>query len=121
MNTGISSLRRSSRRSVSSRLRQMASQPEATTENPLFYHVLPVRPERFHIRGQGIGGNRLAQLGKQRQVIVQVVDGVEPRAEDLVRALQVGEVGTAESAAGVARAVRIERGEVGAVTGVADL
>src|SRR5437762_10097490 len=109
MNTGISSLRVRAR-----------GEP-GTGTSPLVYHAGAVSLERLGIAGERPGGDRLAQLGKQGQVIVQVVDCRQPRAEDLIGALQVMQIGAAEMAAGVARAARIERRGIGAVAGVTDL
>ena len=44
----------------------------------------PVGREARDVTGKPTGCDRLAQLGHQRQVIVQVVDRREPRAEDFV-------------------------------------
>src|SRR5580658_8561235 len=57
----------------------------------------------------GDGG---AQRAHEAQVEVQVVDGVEPRAENLVTAVEVPQVGAAEVAAGIAAAGRIDGLEV---------
>ena len=66
-------------------------------------------------RGQRPGSDRVAQAGHQRQVIVQVVDRGELRAEDLVHPLQVMQVAAREIAACVAAARRVERRRVRAV------
>src|SRR5215471_1746903 len=109
MNTGDSSLRRAGR------VRRISA------ESQLFYHARAVRPEPLHIGGECPASDRLAQLREQREVIVQVVNSVEPRAEDLVRALQVMQVSAAEVAAGIAVAAFVERREVVAIARVTDL
>jgi hypothetical protein len=63
----------------------------------------------------------VAQLAHQRLVVVQVVQGVQARAEDLVRLLQVVQVGAREVPAGVAGAGFVERARVVAPARVADL
>src|SRR5438034_9348437 len=77
--------------------------------NRLFYHARALTLERLRIRGECAGGNRLPELREQREIVVQVMDGIEPRAEDLVDALQMMQVRAAEAAAGVARAAGVER------------
>src|SRR5712691_3361812 len=76
-------------------------------------------------RDYGIGKlplcNRVAQLAHERLVVVQVVQGIEPRAEDLVHPLQVMQVAAREMGAGVAGAGAVQRPRVVAVAGVADL
>ena len=47
------------------------------------------------VRRQGVRRDRRAQPGHQLEVVVQVVDRGEARAEDLVHALQVMQVGAA--------------------------
>src|SRR2546421_1974490 len=93
----------------------------ARRTNPLFYHARAVTLERLRIGGECAGGDRLPELREQREVVVQVMDSVEPRAENLVDALQMMQVRAAEAAAGVAGAGRVERIRVGAMAGVADL
>src|SRR6185295_4296510 len=62
-----------------------------------------------------------AQPAHELEVVMQVVDGVEARAEDLVAAIEMAQVGAREIATGVAGAGRIERPRVGVVGGVADV
>src|SRR5438093_764094 len=71
--------------------------------------------------GPSIGVDRGAQAGHQRKVIVQIVDRREPRAEDLVRALQMMQIAARELAACVARAGLIDRRGIAPVARVADL
>src|SRR5438128_9900442 len=52
---------------------------------------------------------------------MQVVQGVEPRAENLVDLLQMMQVAAREMRAGVTPAAFIERSRVVAIAGVADL
>src|SRR5258705_2823331 len=56
----------------------------------------PGFPARLAKCGQGVGEFSLrdcvAQLAHERLVVVQVVEGIEPRAEDLVHLLQVMQV-----------------------------
>src|SRR5262244_662372 len=63
----------------------------------------------------------LAQLAHESLVVVQVVQGVEPRAEDLVDLLQMVQVAPGKTRAGVAAAGLVERPRVVAVARVADL
>src|SRR5512145_2797001 len=46
-------------------------------------------------------GDRLPQVRHELQVEVQVVDGIEPRGQDLARLVEMAQVGTAVVAAGV--------------------
>src|SRR5688572_22448380 len=62
-----------------------------------------------------------ADAPHELQVVVQVVDGVEPRAEDFVASVEVAQVGAGEIAAGVAGAGGIERAGIRLVSGVADV
>src|SRR6185503_6195909 len=83
---------------------------------------LPAVPlERSGVSRQRVVADRLPQFGGERQIVMQVVNGVEPRPEDFIRSLQMMKVGSAEVAAGVAVAALIERIRVGAVAGVAYL
>src|SRR5580765_3158333 len=61
------------------------------------------------------------QLAHQLVVIVEVVQGIEPRAQYFVHALQVMKIGAREMATGVAAAVRVEGIEVGPVARVPQL
>src|SRR5262245_56440841 len=87
--------------------------------------VLSRRSARCHEPFGGVleppGFDPLAQLAHQAEVVVQVVHRIEPRAEDLVRFLQVVQVRAAEVAAAVAPAGFVERPRVVAPTRVADL
>src|SRR6185312_6411581 len=65
--------------------------------------------------------NRPPDRAHQIQVEVQVVDGVQTRAEDLVAAVEVAEVGAAVVPAGVAGAIRVDWTQVGLVHAVADV
>src|SRR5437899_1987879 len=80
---------------------------------------------RLAKRDYGVGKlsfcDRAAQLAHERLVVVQVVQGIEPRAEDLVHLLQVMQVAAREMCAGVAGAGAVQRPRVVAVAGVADL
>ena len=71
--------------------------------------------------GERGGLDRRAQRPHQLLVVVQVVQRVQARAEDLVRFLQVVEIGAREMAAGVAGALRVERARVVAMARIADL
>src|SRR2546426_7785019 len=93
----------------------------ARRTNPLFYHARAVTLERLRIGGECAGGDRLPELREQREVVVQVMDGIEPRAEDLVDALQMMQVRATEAATGVAGAARVKRVRVCAMAGIADL
>src|SRR4051812_39999230 len=68
----------------------------------------PVGVEGAAPCGESTGLDRLPHLLREVEVEKQVVDGVEPRAEDLVRAMQVVQVGAREVAACVAAAGGIE-------------
>src|SRR5215467_5380360 len=65
--------------------------------------------------------DRLAQLAHEGLVVVQVVQGIEARAQDLVDLLQMVQVAPGETRAGVAAAGLVERPRVVAVARVADL
>src|SRR6266513_3714211 len=65
--------------------------------------------------------DRRAQLAHQLLVVVEVVKRVEPGAQNLVRLLQVMEVGAREMPAGVAGAALVQGGGVVTVARVADL
>ena len=54
--------------------------------------------------GECAGCDGVAQVAHQLLVIVQVVDGGQPRAEDLVKAVEVVQIAPGEIAAGVAGA-----------------
>src|SRR5713101_4189950 len=101
--------------------RQVSASRAARRTNQLFYHAAAVALEGLRIGGERPAGDRLPQLCEQRKVIVQVVYGIEPRAQDFIDALQMMQVRAAEVAAGVAGAGRVERIRVGAMAGVADL
>src|SRR5262249_34727154 len=72
-------------------------------------------------RVEGTRGDCAAQGAHQPDVVVQVVDGVEPRAQDLVTTVEMAQVGAAEVAAGIAVAVGVDRREVGGEATVADV
>ena len=59
--------------------------------NSSFYHASAVAPERVRPVSEAIGGDRFADSGGEPQVIVEIVDRVEPGTEDLVYALQKGD------------------------------
>src|SRR6476620_8140156 len=83
---------------------------------------LPAVPlERSGVSPQRVIADSLPQFGGERQIVMQVVNGVEPRPEDFIRSLQMMKVRSAEVAAGVAVAALIERIRVAAVAGVAYL
>src|SRR5499427_6020691 len=63
----------------------------------------------------------LAQLAHEGLVVMQVVQGIEPRAQDLVDLLEMVQVGPGEMGAGVATTGLVERLRVVAVARVADL
>src|ERR1700694_886562 len=63
-------------------------------------------PDRQIARGDGG-----AQRAHEPNVEVQVVDGVEPRAQDLVAAVEMAQVGTTVVAAGVTVAGGVDRRE----------
>ena len=65
--------------------------------------------------------DRRAQVAHEGLVVVQVVDGIESCPEDFVHPLQMVQVGPGEVRAGVARAGRVGRAQVGAVAAVAQL
>src|SRR6266704_1156654 len=75
----------------------------------------------FGVIGEFTLGDGVAQFPHQRLVVVQVVQGVEPRAENLVDLLQVMQVAAREMRARVASAALIERARIVAIAGVADL
>src|SRR6266704_2480430 len=75
----------------------------------------------FGVIGEFTLGDGVAQLPHQRLVVMQVVQGVEPRAENLVDLLQVMQVAAREMRARVAPAALIERVRIVAIAGVADL
>src|SRR5674476_1151623 len=65
--------------------------------------------------------DRCADFTHQLLVVMQVVDGVEARAEYLVEAVQMVQVSTGEVAAGVAGALPVQRAQVQPVLRVLDL
>src|SRR5438445_12789372 len=67
------------------------------------------------------GIDRRAHLAHQLQVIVQVVDGVQARAQDLAAAVQMVQVSAREVAAGVTIAGLVERLFVVLVACILDL
>src|ERR1041385_4916414 len=70
------------------------------------------RRAREELAREGLEGLRLdrrAHLAHQLLVVMQVVDRVQARGEDLAAAIQVVQVGAGIIAAGVAGAARIER------------
>src|SRR5690606_9788411 len=71
--------------------------------------------EALYVGREGAGGDGLAQLGRQRLVVAQVVHRVEHAGEDFAGAVQVVQVGTTEVTAGVAVAAWVERPGVGLV------
>src|SRR5689334_8855596 len=71
--------------------------------------------------GQPACFNRAAQTVHQLLVVVEVVQRVQPCAEDLIHALEMVQVGAREVAAGVARAFLVERFDLVAVTRVPQL
>src|SRR5579863_10571368 len=71
--------------------------------------------------GQPTCPDGAAQRAQQLQVIVQVVDRVQPRAQDLVAAIQMAQVGTAVIATGITLTHRINRSQVLLVSAVADV
>src|SRR3569623_2755775 len=73
-----------------------------------------------HIELDAARGDGLAQLAHQGLKVVQIVYGVEARAEDLVALIEVALFGTTVVTAGVAATVFIERTRVVALARVAD-
>src|SRR5215207_8783961 len=67
------------------------------------------------------GCNGLAQGAHQLQVKMQVVDGVEPRAQDFVAAVEVAKVGAREILARIAAAFRVHWREIVLMHAVADV
>src|SRR5690606_18839038 len=71
--------------------------------------------------GEGSRGDRLAHAGHQPLVVPQVVQGAQDRAQHLVAAVQVAQVGTAEAAGtGRAAAALLDRAGVALEFRVAD-
>src|SRR6185312_17111355 len=87
---------------------------DLAARGPFPEEALPPRPE-------SPPGDGLAHGPHELQVVVQVVDGVQARPQDLVGAVQVVQVGAGEVAAGVAGAPRVERAGVLAVARILDL
>src|SRR3989442_10189155 len=73
----------------------------------------------FGVIGEFSLSDGAAQFPHQRLVVVQVVQGVEPRAENLVDFLQVMQVAAREIRARVAPAALLERPRAVALAGVA--
>src|SRR3990172_6579682 len=80
----------------------------------------PVERELRGVLAEPAAGDRFAELADEGQVVEEIVDGRESRAEDLVRALQVMEVSAREVPARVAAAALVDRARVAAVPGVAE-
>src|SRR5258708_21491323 len=80
---------------------------------------------RLAKRGNAIGKfspcDGVTELAHKRLVVVQVVQGIEPLAEDLVHLLQVVQVAAREMGAGVAGAGAVQRPRVVAVARCAGL
>src|SRR6516225_1784429 len=81
----------------------------------------PGREELTGPGGDPARGDGRTQRAHQPDVEVQVMDGVEARAEDLVAAVEMPQVGAAEVPAGVAVAGRIHRSEIAGVGAVTDV
>src|SRR5258708_23591016 len=71
-----------------------------------FYHALGREPSP-ELR-QAACGDGLAQARHELQVVMEVMQRIEARAEDLAGAMEMVQVGAAEVAAGGADAVRVE-------------
>ncbi len=71
--------------------------------------------------GERAGDDGFAQFAHQHLVVVQVVDRVELRTENLADAVQMMQVGAREIAAGIARAGFVERARIVLVLRVLDL
>src|SRR6185312_11145592 len=84
-----------------------------------FYHA--ARPHLAPETAEFPGFDGFAEALHELQVVMEVVDRMEARAEDLARAIEVVQVGAGEVAAGVARAIRVEGRGVLAMPGIADL
>src|SRR5215218_8608743 len=85
----------------------------------LFYHAGAVAPELQRPRIQRLRPDCLAQFAGEAKVVVEIVDRVEARAQDLVHFLQMMEIGAGEVRAGVAIARLVERAGVAAMFRVA--
>src|SRR5690242_2958695 len=95
--------------------------PSGLRRSRCFPKLPPRFAKRARVADEPALGDRAAQLAHQSLVVVQVVQRVEPRAEDLVHLLQVVQVAPRKMGAGVAGAGFVERSRVVAVAGVADL
>src|SRR6516225_5920935 len=87
-------------------------------------HSTGAAPGSEELRGPGgqpACGDRRPQRAHEAHVEVQVMDRVEARAEDLVAAVEMPQVGAAEVATGVAVAGGIQRAEIVAVSTVTDV
>src|SRR5450631_914676 len=71
--------------------------------------------------GEALRLDRRAQAFNQLEIVVQVVDRVQARAQDFLGAVEMMQVGAREIAARVARALRVEGPGVLAVASVLDL
>src|SRR6516164_3089607 len=87
-------------------------------------HSTGAAPGSEELRGPGgqpACGDRRPQRTHQAHVEVQIMDSVEARAEDLVAAVEMPQVGAAEMATGIAVARGIDRCEIPRVGAVADV
>src|SRR3984957_4393812 len=81
----------------------------------------PGRKESPRPGAQGPGPDGGPQRAHQLEVEVEVMDGVQARAQDLVAAVQVAQVGAAVVAAGITPALRIDPPQVLLMDAVPDV